>query len=526
MKKNNTVLPRVVTFRPDYPHAVRAVRIAEAALETNSELIGAHSWDELSSSIAKDPELLLFHANIAKTFSISLEEFVKMVQSLIACTPTCRKDVKLGALISKDTTQEDITRLKLLNIDGILPTNLDYGREARANAQIEILKGNKFWPEDIIKNLPNQVNTKKTILFYQPDRYTARHDSLAADKYFEEHIPCNFLTATTWDDFVVKLNYNLDLVGFHSDLFNNEQLSTQFLIKTIETTLALKNKKPDIFITVNKKTTRDVIDMLRKTNIIGLQFGRGCFGLEYAAESYRRLLEDRTHWPEDVISTLLEYQENKKPLHIYFRDDMDSYMTPEVIEKSIKDTNVILRVCKNWSDLSVALHDMPKNIVFHIDMVRRHGGTISEFMMMLETMMKYANVPIKPNIGVGIEADTHLSTIKELQKHKILAIVPSARTLGTEYTNAAIKSMSANEPYWPKDIINKLPGNEHKIKNKNSTALTLRQQEVFDLIANRGLSNKQIARVLNISESTVKIHVSAVMKNLCVRNRTQLALTK
>jgi DNA-binding NarL/FixJ family response regulator len=159
-------------------------------------------------------------------------------------------------------------------------------------------------------------------------------------------------------------------------------------------------------------------------------------------------------------------------------------------------------------------------------MVRRHGGTISEFMMMLEIMMKYTNTKIKPNIGVGIEADTHISTIKELQKHRILAIVPSAKTIGTKSTRSAIEAMLNNEPHWPKDIISKLPGNENKVKNKNNNALTIRQQEVFDLIAKRGLSNKQIARVLNISESTVKIHVSAVMKNLCVRNRTQLALTK
>ena len=70
-----------------------------------------------------------------------------------------------------------------------------------------------------------------------------------------------------------------------------------------------------------------------------------------------------------------------------------------------------------------------------------------------------------------------------------------------------------------------MPGNEIKTK-KNNVILTPRQQEVFNLIANRGLSNKQIARTLNIAESTVKLHVGAIMKALCVRNRTQLALTK
>jgi DNA-binding CsgD family transcriptional regulator len=368
--------------------------------------------------------------------------------------------------------------------------------------------------------------SKKTILFYQPDRYTRRHDSIVADAYLEEHVPCNFLVALTWDDFVSKLNLNPDLVGFHCDLFDNEELSISQLIKTIETTLRLKNKQADIFVSVNKKTGRDTIDMLSKTNIIGLQFGRGDFGLEYATETFQRLVADRHHWPKETISTLLEYQENKKPLHIYFRDDLDVYTKQVDMQEITQGINAKFQMCKSWSDLSQSLSESPKNLVFHIDMVRRHSGTVSEFMMMLETMMKYSNIKIKPNIGVGIEADTHLSTIKELQKHRILAIVPSAKTLGAKNTRTAIEAMLNDEQHWPKDIISQLPGNEQKVKNKNSTALTLRQQEVFDLIAKRGLSNKQIARVLNISESTVKIHVSAVMKNLCVRNRTQLALTK
>jgi DNA-binding NarL/FixJ family response regulator len=44
------------------------------------------------------------------------------------------------------------------------------------------------------------------------------------------------------------------------------------------------------------------------------------------------------------------------------------------------------------------------------------------------------------------------------------------------------------------------------------------------LVANRGLSNKKIAQILNISESTVKVHISSILKAYGVRNRTQLAL--
>jgi len=217
--------------------------------------------------------------------------------------------------------------------------------------------------------------------------------------------------------------------------------------------------------------------------------------------------------------------QHKKPLHIYFRDDMDSYATPELMAKVMTGIDADLRLCKSWMELSSAINDEPTSIAFHINMVKRHGGTVPEFMLMLETLIKYSNPKIKPYIGVGIESDTELSFIKELQKHKIVGIIPSAVTFGPEHTNVAIKSLLNGQAHWPKDIISKLPGNKKSI-TKSNIHLTDRQTQVYDLIALRGLSNKQIARTLNISESTVKIHVSAIMKVLCVRNRTQLALTK
>ncbi len=52
--------------------------------------------------------------------------------------------------------------------------------------------------------------------------------------------------------------------------------------------------------------------------------------------------------------------------------------------------------------------------------------------------------------------------------------------------------------------------------------LTRRQTEVLVLIV-RGHSNKQIARIMRISEKTVKTHITAIFKTLGVINRTQAA---
>jgi len=53
--------------------------------------------------------------------------------------------------------------------------------------------------------------------------------------------------------------------------------------------------------------------------------------------------------------------------------------------------------------------------------------------------------------------------------------------------------------------------------------LTDREREVLDLVA-RGLTNKEIAVVLSISENTVRAHLRNILDKLHVHNRTQAAL--
>jgi DNA-binding NarL/FixJ family response regulator len=54
--------------------------------------------------------------------------------------------------------------------------------------------------------------------------------------------------------------------------------------------------------------------------------------------------------------------------------------------------------------------------------------------------------------------------------------------------------------------------------------LTSRQAQILKLIQDKGCSNKHIAKTLGVTESTVKLHMSAIFKKFGVRNRTQLAM--
>jgi DNA-binding NarL/FixJ family response regulator len=54
-------------------------------------------------------------------------------------------------------------------------------------------------------------------------------------------------------------------------------------------------------------------------------------------------------------------------------------------------------------------------------------------------------------------------------------------------------------------------------------ALSKREREVFELLS-RGMTNREIAKTLYISDVTAKVHVRHILKKLGVRSRTEAAL--
>lgn len=61
------------------------------------------------------------------------------------------------------------------------------------------------------------------------------------------------------------------------------------------------------------------------------------------------------------------------------------------------------------------------------------------------------------------------------------------------------------------------------VEKSTFDALTQREKEILHLVS-VGMSNQEISQNLFISEQTVKVHVSNILKKLQMKNRTQLAL--
>ncbi len=78
--------------------------------------------------------------------------------------------------------------------------------------------------------------------------------------------------------------------------------------------------------------------------------------------------------------------------------------------------------------------------------------------------------------------------------------------------------------YIPTLVLDEDPVGDHDgLDSANAAALTPRQMDVLRLVA-RGLSNRDIAHALELSEGTVKLHVTAILKALGVPNRTSAVI--
>lgn len=139
--------------------------------------------------------------------------------------------------------------------------------------------------------------------------------------------------------------------------------------------------------------------------------------------------------------------------------------------------------------------------------------------------------PIKRNtklLGlVGDKTDTKL--IRDLLKLVDGFLVKMGGDIGFDDVKNNFNNIIKNDLSLPKVVSDRLKKNNKLIKltvkkNTNEISLTPRQQQIYSLVSTRGASNKVIAKTLNISESTVKLHVSAILKKYGVRNRTQLAV--
>lgn len=126
-------------------------------------------------------------------------------------------------------------------------------------------------------------------------------------------------------------------------------------------------------------------------------------------------------------------------------------------------------------------------------------------------------VPQTPIVILSAVFDTEI--VQQTMDVGVSGYIPktSANTLIISAVNLVI----SGGKYIPPELLSnrKIKNMETADKEENGHLLTPRQIEVIKA-ASEGKSNKQIAYELGLSEGTVKLHMTAILKVLNVNNRT------
>jgi DNA-binding CsgD family transcriptional regulator len=103
---------------------------------------------------------------------------------------------------------------------------------------------------------------------------------------------------------------------------------------------------------------------------------------------------------------------------------------------------------------------------------------------------------------------------KPMSVSKLVAVIPREETLGSK--NREVASFAASRlSGWDAGS-----AGDHSAQLSGRDKLTARERDVLAMIS-QGLSNKRIARALEISPETVKSHVKRIFLKLEVSTRTE-----
>lgn len=123
---------------------------------------------------------------------------------------------------------------------------------------------------------------------------------------------------------------------------------------------------------------------------------------------------------------------------------------------------------------------------------------------------------LRPDLPVVVlSASEDAADVRRVMAAGALGYVP--KTASPQTLVAALKLVLAGEIYVPPLL---LQDGEPAPPTANGARLTPRQLDVLACMC-RGLSNKATARELNMSEKTVKAHVTAILRSLGATNRVQ-----
>ncbi|PMJ49327.1 response regulator transcription factor [Vibrio splendidus] len=133
---------------------------------------------------------------------------------------------------------------------------------------------------------------------------------------------------------------------------------------------------------------------------------------------------------------------------------------------------------------------------------------------LIQLRAEYPDLPI-----VVISASEDASVVTQVKSHGAFGFIPKSSDM--RELVSALNQVLNGDPFFPEELITNNAACSD-LAEKLST-LTPQQYKVLGMLSD-GLLNKQIAYELNVSEATIKAHMTAIFRKLDVKNRTQAVI--
>jgi len=204
-------------------------------------------------------------------------------------------------------------------------------------------------------------------------------------------------------------------------------------------------------------------------------------------------------------------------LNILIADDHE--LIREGIRQSLQDLNpdAVIFEAEDEQQVQTVLQSEHIDVLL-LDLVLPNGKS---FKLLESAIINYPEMKV-----AMLTASEDINDVRRCMDYGASAFI--TKTSGKSNLINALRLVIAGGVYISPELVVKInqsqaDGADIGGDKKKIESLTNRQTEVLELVC-KGSSNKEIANLLGLSDNTVKIHVTAILKALDVSNRTQAVL--
>ncbi len=204
------------------------------------------------------------------------------------------------------------------------------------------------------------------------------------------------------------------------------------------------------------------------------------------------------------------------PIRVVIADDHPLYR--DGVARSLSEDPAILVVGQAQdADAAVELSDRLTPDVLLLDISMPHGGGIAA----LRQVMQRAKPPRVAMLTASEEDEDVMQALKAGAQGYIL------KGVGSRELISLVKDIAAGGSYVSPALAARIL---NTMRNGNAAApvnplddLSKREEDILRLVS-EGKSNKEVGRLLDLQEKTVKHYMTTILQKLHVRNRTEAAL--